>query len=36
MATGDPHPEVRAAAAATLSACFPDAAAARVPALEVI
>ena len=36
MATGDPHPEVRAAAAATLSACFPNAAAARVPALEVI
>ncbi|HEX9947844.1 MAG TPA: HEAT repeat domain-containing protein [Allosphingosinicella sp.] len=35
MAEGDPHPEVRAAAAATLSACFPDAADAPAPVLEM-
>jgi len=35
MAQRDPHPEVRGAAAVTLSACFPDAAAAPEPALEV-
>ena len=35
MAEADPHPEVRSAAAATLLACFPEAAAAPVPVLEV-
>jgi hypothetical protein len=35
MAGGDPHPEVRAAAAATLSACFPDPADAPAPVLAL-
>lgn len=35
MAEGDSHPEVRAAAAATLAACFPDAADASLSVLGV-
>ncbi|HEY0149669.1 MAG TPA: HEAT repeat domain-containing protein [Allosphingosinicella sp.] len=35
MAEGDPHPEVRATAGATLAACFPADAEARQPEFEV-